>query len=412
MPVLRSIDFWPEAALLSYETQRVLAMAPAGGADPGEVAWICARVDPANRESWQAEWSNMAREVEEIARNAASTRSARDAYLRACNYWRNANFFNLFSDPRRLEYHRNSQRCFRAAMQWFDAPAEVVEIPYEGTVLDGYLLQPAGEVAKPWPVVIFGGTVDSTAEEKYFAVGRLLTERGIAVLLWDGPGQGASLLERGIPSRHDFEVPIGATIDWIAQRPELDETRIGHIGWGYGGHYALRAAAFEHRLAATVAWNMGYGSGYEENSDEDEYGGLTSVEDLVALADSGKLGNPILARYGFEWDIVRTPGGLDAMREKVKRHDLTGILQQIQHPVLILMGGEDSVSFHGEGAGAMRPAERALSEIGHPDKTLVSFPAEGPGSRHVMADGMERARAVIADWFVERIQPDLLVRPS
>jgi pimeloyl-ACP methyl ester carboxylesterase len=401
MPALRSIDFWPEAALLSYELQRLIAMAPHGGADPGEATWVAARIDPANPESWQAEWAAMAREVEEIAATAGSTRSKRDALLRASNYWRQANFFIPFDDPRNLEYSRNSSRCFREAMPYFDAPAEVVEIPYEGTFLDGYLIHPVGNPSKPWPAVIFGGTWDSSTEEKYFAIGRLLAERGLAVLLFDGPGQGMSLRERDIPSRYDYEVPVAAAIDWITTRPELDEDKVALIGWGAGGYYTFRAAAFEPRVAAGVVWNFDYGP--TSGAPEPEPLPYTTIEEWKELASSGKLGNPILARYGLEWTVKRTPGGLEAIAAKDRQHTLEGILHQVTCPVLMLMGEADSVSFHGEGAEELDPIQRATGEISSTDKTLVTFPADGPGSRHINADGMERARAIIADWLVDRI---------
>jgi dienelactone hydrolase len=402
---LRSIDFWPEANLFSYETQRVTAMAPAGGADPGEVAWICARIDPANRESWQHEWSVMAKEVEGLAEAATTTRSRRDAYLRACNYWRQAAFFISFDDPRRLEYHLNSERCFRTAMQWFKAPAEAVEIPYKGSFLSGYLLHPEGETAQPWPVVVFGGTFDSTAEEKYFAVGRRLVEDGFAVLLWDGPGQGMTLLRHHVLPEADQSDAVGATIDWVASRPELDETRVATIGWGAGGYYTLLAAANEPRLAAGIAWCLMYGN--DGDAGQPESGnGFSSFEEWKELATAGKLGNPILERYNYDWSWVRAGGDFQSHLELEGGHTLAGALGRVTCPILILMGGEDAVSFHGEGAPSMTDSERVMQELGTSDKTLVRFPAGGPGSRHVQADGMERARAVMADWLTARLLPE------
>jgi dienelactone hydrolase len=393
---LRSIDFWPEMPFLSYEIWRMLATAPQGGCDPGEVIWTAARIDPANRESWQAEWAAMAREVEGIAEQAGSERSKRDAYLRACQYWRHANFVMPFDDPRKQEYHRHHQRCFRTAMPWFDTKSEVAEIPYDGTYLDGYLIHPAGDVPQPWPVVIFGGTFDSTAEEKYFALGRLLAERGLAVLLYDGPGTGSSLLFRGTASRYDYEAPIGQTIDWIAGRPELDETRVALVGWGSGGYYTCRAAAFEPRLAAGVAWNVFYGDGADEGDSEP-----ASFEEWKRDADSGKLGNPVFNRFAAELTAARLLN--DPERAKQDKMDLTGILDKVTCPFLILVGGKDLLPFEGDSDESVSDSQRVYNELGSQDKTLAGFPSDGPGSRHVQVDGQERARAIMADWLVDRL---------
>jgi len=41
-------------------------------------------------------------------------------------------------------------------------------------------------------------------------VGLGALQRGISVLLVDGPGQGGTLRRLGIPTRYDYEVPVGS----------------------------------------------------------------------------------------------------------------------------------------------------------------------------------------------------------
>jgi hypothetical protein len=65
--------------------------------------------------------------------------SAREAYLRASNYYRVAEF--LLMDPEDPRIHttwRSSKECFGNAARLFSPPFEAVEIPYEGTTLPGY----------------------------------------------------------------------------------------------------------------------------------------------------------------------------------------------------------------------------------------------------------------------------------
>jgi len=43
-----------------------------------------------------------------------------------------------------------------------------------------------------------------------------------------------------------------ATVEWLCSQAEVDSTRIGVIGWGWGGAYALMAAAHDRRLAVVA----------------------------------------------------------------------------------------------------------------------------------------------------------------
>jgi dipeptidyl aminopeptidase/acylaminoacyl peptidase len=54
-------------------------------------------------------------------------------------------------------------------------------------------------------------------------------------------------------AREDSVKDIGALLDWIAARPELDATRVGVLGGSYGGYMVLAALThFGDRIAAGV----------------------------------------------------------------------------------------------------------------------------------------------------------------
>jgi pimeloyl-ACP methyl ester carboxylesterase len=61
------------------------------------------------------------------------------------------------------------------------------------------------------------------------------------------------LFEQGIPIRADWEAVVGAVIDAVIDREDVDPDRIALTGWSLAGHLALRAASGEPRLAACVA---------------------------------------------------------------------------------------------------------------------------------------------------------------
>src|ERR1019366_3667184 len=107
--------------------------------------------------------------------------------------------------------------------------------------------QPEAPARAPLVVLIPG--LDSTKEEFYLWESAFL-ERGMATLSLDGPGQGETGFELNI--RPDYEIAVGAVLDAVSHRSELDLSRVGAVGVSLGGYYVVRAAAFEPRLTATA----------------------------------------------------------------------------------------------------------------------------------------------------------------
>ena len=138
--------------------------------------------------------------------------------------------------------------CRNLALPHLDPPGERVTIPYEGKALYGILRKPNG-VAKP-PVLIMAVGLDS-AKEETDAYERPYLDRGIATLVFDGPGQGEGEYDFAI--RGDYEVAVKAVVDYVMTRRDLDTARIGLWGVSLGGYYAPRAAAFEKRIKACLA---------------------------------------------------------------------------------------------------------------------------------------------------------------
>ena len=63
---------------------------------------------------------------------------------------------------------------------------------------------------RPRATVILTGGYDGTVEELYFFNGAAALARGYNVLAFDGPGQGAALLQRGLTLRADWENVVAA----------------------------------------------------------------------------------------------------------------------------------------------------------------------------------------------------------
>jgi pimeloyl-ACP methyl ester carboxylesterase len=58
--------------------------------------------------------------------------------------------------------------------------------------------------------------------------------------------------DHSVNYRYDWEVPVGAVVDYALTRPEVDPKRIALIAYSMGGYFGPRAVAFEKRIAACV----------------------------------------------------------------------------------------------------------------------------------------------------------------
>ena len=234
-----------------------LGLASHGGPELGVVQATCAGIVDGDEESWYSAWSATAdRLVQEGDASAQGGHavSARESYLRACVCY-SAAYHPLFGapvDPRLLEAFRRQRAAFEKAAALIEPPGERLAIGFEGAELPAYLFRAPGAAA-PRPLLIATNGYDATIYEMFLGQAVPALRRGYHCLIFDGPGQGAVLYEQGIPIRADWEAVVGAVIDAVVDREDVDPDRIALTGWSLGGHLALRAASGEPRIAACVA---------------------------------------------------------------------------------------------------------------------------------------------------------------
>jgi hypothetical protein len=232
------------------QLQRSVGKSDSGMANVGECLYVASTITAGDRDSWQQAWSAFAGTLVlqgQAAEGAGHRVSARDAYLRAAEYHRQAFFFHredLDAPVLRTSYGASVQ-AFRAALPLLDHPAEVLSGD-----LSGYLFLPDGS-GGPFPTLLHIGGYDGTAEELYAAVPGALA-RGYAFAAVDGPGQGARLYHDEVVMRPDWEHVVPAMFEALAAHREVDADRVVLVGRSFGGFLAPRGAAGEHRLAALV----------------------------------------------------------------------------------------------------------------------------------------------------------------
>jgi dienelactone hydrolase len=252
--------------------------------------------------------------------------------------------------------HELAVACRTDALPHLRPPGERVEIPYDGIMLKANLRRPEG-VTRP-PVVVMAMGLDS-AKEEMDTNERVFLDRGMATLCFDGPGQGEGEYARGICP--EYEKPVGAVLDWLEGRDDVDAGRCGLWGVSMGGYYAPRAAAHDRRIRACVS--------------------LTGPFDLAEIWDE----LPGLTRETF---IARSKASSpEAAYEMAKRMTLKDCAGAIACPLHIVAGALDRVI---PASHAHRLAERASGPV------TLTHVADGS---HVVNNRPYSYRPQTGDWM-------------
>jgi len=329
----------------SFQLLRVLGDAANGAADIGECLSTANRIKEGDFESWHDEWVRTARRIHAVAdaNLAAGHRvSAREAYHRASNYYRAAEFY-LHGDPtdsRIKDLSRASATCFRQVAQLEGPPIDTMEVPYDDKTLPAHFYR-ADASETPRPTLILQTGFDGTIEELY-GTAMAATRRGINCLTFEGPGQGRVIREQGLPFRPDWEHVVTPIVDHTQTLPGVDPTRIALMGLSFGGYLAPRAAAFEHRLAACIA-NGGVFDYLEANL---AFSGLSKEEILGAIrkdhtAVDTEMWNMAETNMGLRWGIQNGMFTFKAATPseyivKASEFALAGVAEQIACPTLVI----------------------------------------------------------------------------
>jgi len=312
---------------------------------------------------WCRAWSGRAAIHEAMGRAALAQGkhlSAGEHLERAGVYYHFAKFLFVHDITQMKEAHAKAVACRTLALPHLVPSGERVAIPFAGKVLHGILRKPVG-VARP-PVMVMICGLDSCKEETG-AYEQPYLARGIAVLVFDGPGQGEAEYE--FPIRGNYETAVTAVIDYLETRRDVDAARTGLWGVSLGGYYAPRAAAFEKRVRACVA--------------------LSGPFDFLDAWD----GLPELTREAFR---VRSHcATTDDARRNAATLSLKGIAGRIACPLFIVAGRQDRVV-------PWQDAEHLAREARGPVELLMI-----PDGGHVANNRGYRWRPQSADWMAEKL---------
>lgn len=287
--------------------------------------------------------------------------SARTWYLAAAACFRVGQVPLPDNDQKRALY-RQLIAAYGAGGALADPPTEHVEIGWGDGTLYGWLLRPPGH-ARPPTVIVMGG-FDGWREE-YHVGATYLLERGIAVLLVDGPGQGETRLFGGLVMNTDVTSAFSAMVDHLLADDRLGD-EVGIWGNSMGGFLAAATAAADPRIAACC---VNGGTVRPAEFPERFPRTVAKAQSLLGIDDPDK--------------------ALDTLRGfRLQPEDL----ERLRCPLLVLHGTPDQV-FLVENARAL------YDQAGTADKTW----REWPDGDHCIYNHSLDKHLLVSDWFADRL---------
>jgi pimeloyl-ACP methyl ester carboxylesterase len=310
-------------------------------------------------EDWLYRWTETAEvhlRLAESARAAGHARTAGEAFARAAVTYHFSKFVWVLDPALNRANTEAAIRCLYAAHALLDPTAERVEATMDGGTVVANLRRPR-EAREPVPLVVLIPGLDSTKEE-FFVWETVFLSRGMATLSLDGPGQG----ETGwrMPIRPEYELAVAAILDAVADRSALDAGRVGAVGVSLGGHYVVRAAAFEPRIRALA--------------------GVSGPYDFAA----GWEAMPQLTRGA----VAHHTGAVDdaEARRRAAELNLAGVAERVSQPCLVVTGRRDRVI-------AWEETRRIADAVPGSDWVLFE------DGTHVCNNIPYKYRPLVADWM-------------
>jgi hypothetical protein len=379
-------------------------VAATGGADLGELLTITSRIEDYDREGWYRSWNSMARRVLALGDGFAAAghgRSAKEAYLRAANYFRSCEVFLPPDDPRKAVAWRSGRQAFLQAAGLSGGLIEHVRIPYEGTTLPGYLVK-ADLGGQKRPLLLAQTGLDGTAEDLYFIIGAQAARHGFNCLIYEGPGQGEAIQAGKLPFRSDWEQVVTPVVDFALTLPQTDPDQLAIIGYSMGGYLVPRALAFEKRIRWGIV-NGGVFSVYEGTMSKfpPEVGqgvGIPARRDRVnQLAFQEMEKHPELRQFINQmlWTFqAESPFELFG---KLKSYTMAGVIGDIQATMLVVNSSQDQV------AGSNAQAKRFFQAL-PARKTYLEFTDAQGAQLHCQLGAPLLSSERILNWLAGQVK--------
>ena len=381
----------------NYEFIRCVSTLSSGSAEFGECMETMERIKDNDFESWITQWGKTAEYVEGYARRQLANGdniAARKAFLRASNYYRTACFYAHHTDQRHRGLWRKSVESFHSMIELAEHPIEKVEINFEDAKLSGYYM-PSGQENRPTLIAI--GGFDSTMEEVYCWIGAPAREHGWNCLIFEGPGQWSALMNNpGLIFRPDYENPVGAAVDYLLTRDDIDSDKIAIIGYSMGGYLCVRGA-LDPRIKACIPNTLVVDCGAAAR---EGMKWLLKSDALMDKALKAIMKRNTAARWGFNhssWVL-----GINTAAEWVRVYEkftLLGAEAPLRGKPMLFVFSEDDIQ--SSAASSKHIVNGLLDYIDSLDcpRYIRLFTKQEGASSHCQMGGMSYAQASIFSWL-------------
>jgi dienelactone hydrolase len=208
-------------------------------------------------------FEGLAKKREKEAEQAADKSTAREHYFCAAMYWATAMWtIDELNDQIKLQNDRKREN-YDKYIAVADHKIEWVELPYRGKSLPGiFHLPPNYQAGSKVPAIVAISGMDGF-KERSVALKDGWMDRGYAVLAFEGPGYWEPPLRGLYIDVQGWTEAAKTVADWLANRPEVDATKIGMTGSSFGSFFTAIMMAADARFKACAVTGTCYEPGGE-----------------------------------------------------------------------------------------------------------------------------------------------------
>ena len=311
--------------------------------------------------------------------------------INAFSYYRAAEFFMTADDPDRKPTVKKFMTLFYETHKADEI--ELNSISFEGSFLHAMVLR----CKNPKGSILFHGGFDSYIEE-FYNFGSYFRTAGYDVFMFDGPGQGTTLIENKVPMTYQWEKPVACVLNYYA----LNDVTL--IGLSLGGFLALRAAAFEPRIKRVVAFDV-LTDFFDVLASKRgpilgkllKIGVSSKIASLVNFTAKVAMKSSLIATWGIEQGMHNTASKTPyEFFKKAKLYETKTISSLIKQDVLLMAGSEDHFVPPHQFYDQIKTIKNSRS------LTARLFTRAEEAENHCQFGNIDLALKCISNWIAER----------
>ena len=294
-----------------------------------EFEGVVAELETTLQHDWVPKWRELGKKYENLGDEAELTGNHQDArhqFLLAKTFYAIGRFPSEITDLKK-EISADCSRAYQKASKHLDPALEIVEIVCNDLSIKAHFRVP--EQSAPVPAVLIMCGADVFKEDRGWAA-ELALKNGLAALVMDAPGTG----ENQFPWAPESVVAWEAAIDYLMERPEVDQSRVGAFGISRGGYSVLQlAGTAPEKVKAVIAIA---GHPFHNEPSEEEMKEILETRNERAKFRFGQEDGPTwVPNWSAEKEI--------AMSKDWSLESL-GLVEKINMPVLMINGDQDGLA--------------------------------------------------------------------